>query len=221
MNTKSLLSRKLQLAFASAILALFVVGAISYRSVVVSSESDRWLRHTHEVLEKLQDLLAAVQAVELNTRGYLLTGEESFLVAYHAGVLRTKYDQTIVRNLTLDNAEQQRRLDALELLASQKFQLAEEGLGLRQTIGLGAATDAIQRGSGKPIMDDFQTLIGQMQDEEQQLLALREADAKRHFAADQNGFDPRNRTGLVDCGRCGMECPARSRRTWSCGGGTA
>jgi PAS domain S-box-containing protein len=182
MKTKSLLSRKLQLAFGSAILALFVVGAISYRSVVVSSESDRWLRHTHEVLEKLQDLVATVQAVELNTRGYLLTGEESFLVAYHAGVLRTKYDQAIVRNLTLDNVEQQRRLDALDLLASQKLQLAERGLGLRQTIDLGAATDAIQRGSGKPIMDDFQILIGQMQDEERHLLALREADAKRRFA---------------------------------------
>ena len=45
MRTKSLLSRKMQLAFGSAILTLLVVGAISYRGIVVSSESDRLVRH--------------------------------------------------------------------------------------------------------------------------------------------------------------------------------
>jgi len=41
MTTKSLLSRKMQLAFVSVILTLLVVGAISYRGMVLSSESDR------------------------------------------------------------------------------------------------------------------------------------------------------------------------------------
>ena len=35
------------------------VGAVSYRTIVLSSESDRWVRHTHEVLETLQSLLSA------------------------------------------------------------------------------------------------------------------------------------------------------------------
>jgi PAS domain S-box-containing protein len=181
MKTKSVLSRRLQLAFGSAILALLVVGAISYRGIVESRESDRWVRHTHEVLENLQDLLAAMQTVESNARGYLLTGNESFLEVYRAGIVRTGKDQTIVGELTVDNAEQQRRLDALETLAAQKFELAEKVLNLRRTIGLEAAVDAIQKGSGKQIMDDFQTLIGKMQDEELRLLVLREGEAKRRF----------------------------------------
>jgi PAS domain S-box-containing protein len=181
MNTKSLSSRRLLLAFGSAILALLVVGAISYRGLVESRESARWVRHTHEVLESLQDLLAAMQTVESNARGYLLTGNESFLEVYRTAIDRTGKDQAIVRNLTLDNAEQQRRLDVLATLAAQKFQLAEKVLGLRRTTGLEDAVDAIQEGSGKQIMDDFQTLIGQMQDEELRLLVVREGDAKRRF----------------------------------------
>src|SRR5450432_2715194 len=39
-----------QLAFGSAIAILLVVGAFSYRSIVASSESDLWVRHTYEVL---------------------------------------------------------------------------------------------------------------------------------------------------------------------------
>jgi PAS domain S-box-containing protein len=181
MKMKSLSSRKLQLAFGSAILALLAVGAISYRGMAESRESDRWVRHTHEVLESLQNLLAAVQTVESNARGYLLTGDESFLEVYRVGKVRTEKEQAIVRDLTVDNAEQQRRLDALVVLAAQKFQLAEKVLSLRRTNGLEAATDAIQTGSGRQIMDDFQKLISEMQDEELRLLRLREADSKRRL----------------------------------------
>ncbi len=61
----------MQLAFGSAILVLLIVGAISYRAMVVSSESDRWVRHTHEVLESLQSLLSAMESLESNARGFL------------------------------------------------------------------------------------------------------------------------------------------------------
>jgi PAS domain S-box-containing protein len=181
MKTKSPSSHKLQLAFGSAIFSLLVVGAISYRGMVESSESDRWVRHTQDVFENLQDLLTALQSVESNARGYLLTGNESFLEVYRAGRLRTEKDQAILRNLTVDNAGQQLRLNALETLTAQKFQLTEKVLTLRRTIGLEAATDATQRGSGQQIMEDSQRVIGLMQDEELRLLVLLEADAKRRL----------------------------------------
>jgi PAS domain S-box-containing protein len=181
MRTKSPLSRKLQLAFGSAILALLVVGAISYRGLAESRESDLWVRHTREVLENLQNLLAAMQTVESNARGYLLTGDESFLDTYRVGKARTETEQAIVRRLTADNANQQRRLDALAILADRKFQLAEKVLSLRRSSGLEAAEDAIELGAGKQIMDDFQNLIGQMQDEELRLLRLREADSTQRL----------------------------------------
>ncbi len=182
MKTNSRLSRKLQLAFGAAILVLLVVGAISYRGIVESTESDLWVRHTHGVLEKLQDLLAAMQTVESNLRGYLLTGDESFLEVYRAAIAKTEEDQTIVRNLTVDNAGQQRRLDALATRTSRQLQIAEQVLNFRRTNGLEAATDAVREGSGKHIMDGLQGLVGQMQDEELRLLVLREADAKRRSA---------------------------------------
>src|SRR5271168_2754179 len=182
MKTKSAERHKLQLAFRSAVLALLVVGTVSYRSLVATSQSDLWVRHTGQVLEKLQDLLAAMQTVESNARGYLLTGDESFLEVYRVGMAETEKDQLILHNLTADNPGQQRRLATLATLAARKFQLAVKVLGLRRTSGLAAATEAIQEGAGKQIMDDFQSLVGQMQDEELRLLALREGEAKRRLS---------------------------------------
>jgi len=182
MKTKSVVKLKLQLAFGSAVLALLVVGAVSYRSMVESSESELWVRHTDQVLEKLQELLAAMQTVESNARGYVLMGDEYFLDVYRAAKAKTEQDQTILRTLTADNAGQEHRLDALTTLAAQKFQFAEQVIAVRRTNGLEAAKDAIQKGSGKQVKDDFQGLVGQMQDEELRLLALRERDAKERSA---------------------------------------
>ena len=79
-------------------LTLLVVGGISYRGMVVSRESDRWVRHTHEVLENLQELLSEVQDVESSYRGFVITGDEGFLAPYRESVLRAKHDDTIIRN---------------------------------------------------------------------------------------------------------------------------
>ena len=63
MKSTSGSNRKVQLGFGAAILALLIVGAASYRGLVVSSASTRWVRHTHDVLETLQDLQFAMKAI--------------------------------------------------------------------------------------------------------------------------------------------------------------
>jgi CHASE3 domain sensor protein len=87
MKTNPLFNRKLQLAFGSAILALLVVGAMSFRGMAVSNESERWVRHTHEVLEKLQDLLSSMQIIEDNYSEFVITGDESNLKSYRAATV--------------------------------------------------------------------------------------------------------------------------------------
>ena len=209
MKTKSLLGRKVQFALAFAIFTLLVVGALSYRGMVVSSESDRWVRHTHEVLESLQDLLLAMQSVESSYRGFVLTGKESYLESYHAGVGSAEQDVATVRNLTADNPAQQNQFPALEKLAAQKIQFGERSFALARRMGLEAAADAIRdRTRAKQIMDEYQGIIREMQEEELRLLVLRNADAKRRLEPDQNCSDSRNRTGLVDRRCCGLERPA-------------
>jgi len=77
MTAKSLLNPKAQIAFGSAIVILLVVGAFSYHSMVVSNESNRWVRHTDDVLASLQQLLVATTSMESSGRGFVVTGQES------------------------------------------------------------------------------------------------------------------------------------------------
>jgi PAS domain S-box-containing protein len=179
MTTKSLLNRKVQLAYGCGVLLLLIVGAISYRGTVVSSESDQWVRHTHEVLESLQDLQSAMLSVESSARGFVLTDKESYIDTYRASILLSQQSETVSRNLTLDNPVQQRQFPILDRLAAREIQLADEVISLRQTKGLEAVFAVIQSGAGQQILDEYREVIREMQDEEQRLLVLRDADAKR------------------------------------------
>jgi PAS domain S-box-containing protein len=178
MKTNSQLNRKVRLAFGSAILALLVVGAISYRGMAMSSESDRWVRHTHEVLENLQNLLFALGSIESDCRGFVLTGKESYLESFRANKLSVEQVEATVRNLTADNPRQQRQISILATLVGQKVQFGEMVIGLSRNKGLRAAADAIRDEPGQQIMDECQRVLREMQVEELRLLVLRDADAK-------------------------------------------
>ena len=177
----SLFYRNAHLAFRFAILTLLAVCAISYRSMLLSSESDRWVRHTHEVLENAQDLLLAVQSVESSYRGFAFTGNEFFLESYYNGASTAQRDLATIRDLTTDNPAQQRRIPVLERLIDRKTQLAEIIIGLRRGKSLDARSDDPQYIEGQRIMDELQSVIGEFKDEELRLLVLRNADAKRRL----------------------------------------
>jgi PAS domain S-box-containing protein len=181
-NGETVLTRKVQLAFGSAVAILLVVGGISYRSIVISSESDRWVRHTHEVLESLQNLVADMTSIESSDRGFALTGEESYLESYRANILSAEQDEAAIRNLTKDNPKQQLQLPVLEELIAQKVRLGDVVIRLRRVKGVEAAADATGSGRGQRTMTAFLAIVSKMHDEELRLLVLRDVEAKRRQA---------------------------------------
>jgi PAS domain S-box-containing protein len=180
-HLKSLLNWKIRLAFGAAILALLVVGAISYRTMAVSLDSERWVRHTHEVLENLRDLLIASESIESSYRGFVLTGDRAHFASYRADILSLERHETAIRNLTVDNPAQQRRISDVERLAAQEIQFVERVIALREGQGFEAAADAIRTGQDQRVRGEFLEKIRELQQEELRLLTLRDADSKRLF----------------------------------------
>ena len=181
MNTLHLLNQKVRLAFGSAILALLVVGAISYHGIVVSRESDRWVRHSHEVLGDIQDLRLAWEGISSGGRGFVLTGKEPYFDGYRASVSRIERDEIAIRGLTMDNPEQQRQFPILEDLIVNRIRRAELVTGLRRSQGLAGAVAAIEDGPDEQMTAEFQVLAAGLQKEELRLLALRDADTRRRL----------------------------------------
>jgi PAS domain S-box-containing protein len=179
MSTRFLKNRTVKVAFGSAVAILLLVGGLSYRSIVITSENNHWVQHTHEVLDNLQELQFAMEGITSSVRGFLLVADESYLDRYRAARISLDRHMAAVRDLTADNALQQSRIPDLERLAAQRLALTEKNIDrVRNHLPL-LETNTGRAGPGLQIMVDYQAIIGQMQDEERRLLALRDADAKR------------------------------------------
>jgi diguanylate cyclase (GGDEF)-like protein/PAS domain S-box-containing protein len=174
--------RIVQLAFGSAVTVLVVVGSLAYRSILVSNEGSGWVEHTHEVLENLEASQFAMETIVGSVRGFVLTGDETYLKRYQASLLSLTQHEAAVRSLTVDNPEQQRTMTDLETLTAERVQRAKMNIGLRREQGLAATADAIRSGSGQQATRDFEAVISQMQNEELRLLEIRNTNARQQFS---------------------------------------
>lgn len=167
--------RRVNLAFASSILILVFVGALAYRGLDSSDEANRWVDHTHQVLQYLWQLRLDVLNVESNDRRFILTGDEADIDVARAAVASAYQDLDVVRRLTADNPRQQSRVPPLRDLLDQKRQRVDALEKMVKTQGMPAVVAALRTGVGKALMGRTQFAIQQMQDEERRLLALRNA----------------------------------------------
>jgi diguanylate cyclase (GGDEF)-like protein/PAS domain S-box-containing protein len=172
--------RKVQIALGSAILCLVVVSLVSFRGMAVSNESEVLVRHTHTVLETLQDLLFAAGGVDSNAWEYGLTGQASSLQSYRVSRQSVVQDQATLRELTADNPLQQFRIPELERLTSRKLARAETIIQRRDS-NRGGATEPGKSGTEDAVDDQFQGVVRDLRDEELRLLGLRDAEAKRRL----------------------------------------
>jgi PAS domain S-box-containing protein len=175
------LNRRVRAMLAAAVATLLLVGTVSYLRVLVWSESIQRVRHTYQVIEKLEDVRLSIANMESSTRGFALTGESSLLDSFRDDVARLTEEESDLRRLTADNPAQQRELSLFEEVTQREIRLASAVNERRRAKGLGGAVDAISEGPDQPTMDELQTLLHQLEKEELRLLVLRNADAGRRL----------------------------------------
>src|SRR5216684_6709140 len=168
--------------FAIATAILVFVGWQSYQNTARFAEASEWRKHTYEVLWNLDETVAQLVDAETGQRGYLLTGEESYLEPYRAAI--KNIDQTIrdLKSLTSDNPNQQKRIQILEPLVEKKLAELQRTIGLRKSEGFAAANRAVLKGSGKQWMDQIRVIIAEMANEEKDLLRIRAQEANESVA---------------------------------------
>jgi methyl-accepting chemotaxis protein len=162
-------------------LALLVVGGVgivAYRGVTELVDSADWVTHTHKVKETTSEVLGALRDAETGQRGFLLTGEQRYLDPYQAAIKVVEGYLRDLRELTTDNRNQQKRVAALQPLVAGKLAELAETIALRRERGERAAVQLVLTDRGKSAMDEIRRIIGEMEQEENELLALRDKSAK-------------------------------------------
>ena len=170
---RSSLPGRTQAGFALAVVSIFLIAALSYRSLEWRSEGARLVAHTIEVTQALDELLSTYKDAETGQRGYLLTGAQRYLDPYEAAVGALEKATARLRGLVADNPQQLERLATVTRIGADKMAELKETVELRRA---GRGEDALKivvTDRGKNAMDSLRAAVGEMKEAERSLLSVR------------------------------------------------
>jgi signal transduction histidine kinase len=173
--------KRAQVAFAAAVVLLFLSGLATYLTIVRLLQSEKWVVHSHEVQTALGNVDSAVVGVGRACSGYVITGGADFLSSFEVALHKVSQALQKVRDLTRDNPEQQRLCTRLEELTARRVALFREAVELKMTAPQDQQGQADVSRRGLPVTSEITSTMQQMRDEEQKLLGARTASSKRLF----------------------------------------
>lgn len=175
--SRRLVARANLLVFGVLLAILLLVSGVTWERFMAARSAQEWSEHTSEVLGGLKDLAIAVRDAETGQRGYLLTGNDSYLEPYQTSLGRVTFLAGELQRLTADNPLQQTRLRELAPLLQRKLEELAQTIQLRRDVGLDAALQVVRTDVGRDYARQIDASLSVMMTDEQALLARRRAEA--------------------------------------------
>src|SRR3990167_3916801 len=165
--------QKVVVGFTFVLFMMSAIGAVSYLNVVKLRDNAAQVVRTQEIITHLGLVLSAITDAETGTRGYTITGDESFLDPYHKALQSIDNELSRLRQLIADPAQQE-RLAALVPMVAGRLVISRKVVELRRNEGFEAAQRQTLLGEGQRLHDQIRRLFAEMIGAEESLLQERE-----------------------------------------------
>lgn len=164
--------RSLRLGYGFSLFMLLAVSLISYLTVQNLMNSNRAVAHSDKVIATLEKLLSVMKDAETGQRGYLLSGQITFLEPYNGayGAAETLTEQ--LQMLTADNHRQQVNIAMIRQVLTQRLNTLQQLISKKQRSGTITPADLEV---SKKAMDAFRAAIAKAERDESRLLNERTA----------------------------------------------
>ncbi len=135
------------------ILAAFALGIFVARQDARTLAAQQRERHADAIIESADSILIGLQNIETGQRGYLITGNLSYLEPYHRGTV--SIDQRIRRlgRLLPATSVNATLIATMRTLAAQKIAEIDQTIRVRTKHGYNAAANIVRTNVGKQLMD--------------------------------------------------------------------
>ncbi len=173
--------RRNQLALVFSALIFIAIGIGIFVGARRSLADAALVSHTHEVIGRVDEIQARLLDAESAQRGFLLTGNEAYLLDYHSSVERLPILLGNLRTLIIDNPAQERHLDQLQTMVETRLRQIQHVLDVYAQGGLEPARASIRQSAFRTTSAIREQALTMVQ-REQELLAER-AESSRQSAA--------------------------------------
>jgi methyl-accepting chemotaxis protein len=173
-TAKLTIGKKILLGYVLAMTLMAITGFAGYRGAEGLLQANRWVRHTFLVIGEAQEVRAGLLDLENAGRGYVLSGDDAFLESTNGIRQRLARSRKQLRELTVDNPVQQRRLDELDPVIERGLADFTQIVTERREKGFAAAQVALRHGAARERMAQMQNSLTVIEDQERTLLNERE-----------------------------------------------
>ncbi len=150
---------KIGLSFGLILIMLIILSVVTFENVNQMEQDAQKVIRTQELLSNLYEFSGYLTDAETGQRGYMITGNESYLEPYKHAVNHVESHLKELRKQLKGQAEQQSFLDELERLARAKMADMELTIRLLETEGIEKARDKVSQGNGKQLMDEIRSVF--------------------------------------------------------------
>lgn len=174
----------LTVSLSLALIAVFFIisGTVSYLNIRTYSRDATAVTRTHEVLLGLSEVLSSMKDAETGQRGYILTGETSYLDPYNAALTNIEEQVLKVEQEVAGNPDQMRRIAPLKSHIAAKLNELSLTIQMRRTAGFQPALDEVLTNRGKADMDAIRSIVDTMDQAETDLRQVRLAEMDNAYA---------------------------------------
>jgi PAS domain S-box-containing protein len=159
--------------FAILLAVLVIDTAITRRQLAIQDNNQGWVEHTQQIQLELAEFESLLKDAETGQRGYLYTGDPSYLEPYNNAVAQGYPHVARLAELTADNPRQQERVARLRALKQQKLDELAQALKAYDEGDKDLARSLMLSGRGKATMDEIRALTAEMRREESSLESVR------------------------------------------------
>ncbi len=152
---------------------LVLAGLAAAAAALASADADAWSVHSAEVRQAEARLSSLVQEAETSQRGYLITGDPSYLAPFTTARRELPAAEAELRALTGDNAEQQARLDQLRPIIEGKVDELARTIERMQAGDQAGALAIVRTNAGHDLMTRLRAISAEFDRAEVELQTAR------------------------------------------------
>ncbi|OZI52171.1 response regulator [Bordetella genomosp. 5] len=154
--------RSLLLGFITAALATLVIAFVNVRSAETRVQAVEAMDRSTEALRQLSLFNSAMKDAELGQRGYLLTGDISYLQPYLRSLSLIEQRLAVVKEAASHNSEERRIVNDIEGITRQKLVELQSTIDMRRAGDVEGAMAVVRTDAGKEAMDRLRDQVADL-----------------------------------------------------------
>jgi len=167
---KTTLKNNLRLGLGLSLIILFISSLASYISIGNLIKCTDLVKHSDEVILNSENILSYLKDAETGQRGFLLTGNKTFLAPYYGASDSAAVILKKVELDTKDNSVQGKNIAALKNILVKRMNIIKSTIEIKS---LGGVVDPTVLFQGKVYMDEARSIVSNIITEEKRLLEER------------------------------------------------